>query len=112
MIYKAGDENDAANWKPITLISILYRIIFGWISQVMMAFEDRKEKKTVFSLQQKGFVPRINGCEQHAYMANLANNRIMTERKLQYILVLDMRDAFGSVSHRLLEHNLIRMNCP
>jgi hypothetical protein len=80
-IYKESGENDAAKWRPITLTSILYIIIFGRISQVMMAFEDRKEKKIVFASQQKGFVPRISRCGQQTYMANLAINRAMIERK-------------------------------
>jgi hypothetical protein len=59
LLYKAGDAENPANYRPITLTSILYRIIFGRISQEMMGFEDRDKGKSVFSLQQKGFVPRI-----------------------------------------------------
>jgi hypothetical protein len=28
LIYKAGDVNDPDNWRPITLTSVIYRIIF------------------------------------------------------------------------------------
>jgi hypothetical protein len=33
LLYKAGDDQNPANYRPITLTSILYRIIFGRISQ-------------------------------------------------------------------------------
>jgi hypothetical protein len=112
LLYKAGDDQNPANYRPITLTSILYRIIFGRISQEMMGFEDRTRGKTVFSLQQKGFVPRISGCVQHTYMANMVINRAMTEMRNLYIVAIDMKDAFGSVSHRLLEHNLMDMFFP
>jgi hypothetical protein len=36
----------------------------------------------------------------------------MSERRELYIIAIDMKDAFGSVSHRLLEHNLKDMNFP
>jgi hypothetical protein len=77
----------------------------------MMGFEDREKGKSFFSLQ-KGFVPRISGCGQHTYMANMAINRALSKRRELYIIAIDMKDAFGSVSHRLLEHNLKDMNFP
>jgi hypothetical protein len=36
----------------------------------------------------------------------MAINRAMTERRILYILALDRRDAFGSVSHMQLKNNL------
>jgi hypothetical protein len=73
------DQSDPANYHPITLTSILYRVIFGRISQAMMNFENRKIGKIVFCNQQKGFVPRISGCGQHTYIANKAINRTLSE---------------------------------
>jgi hypothetical protein len=31
LIQKAGDPNDSGNWRPSTLISVIYRVIFGMI---------------------------------------------------------------------------------
>jgi hypothetical protein len=106
LIYKAGDPNDPGNWRPITLTSVVYRIIFGRISQSLLQFENRSIKRSILSMSQKGFVPRVNGCGEHIFLANMAINRAMTEHRTLYILALDMRDAFESVSHSQLRNNL------
>jgi hypothetical protein len=100
---QTGDPNDPGNWPSITLTSVIYRIIFGRISQCLMQFENRSIKRGLLSMSQKGFIPRINGCGEHISLANMAINRAITERRILYILALDMRDAFGSVSHMQLK---------
>jgi hypothetical protein len=104
--YKTGDPNDPGNWRPISLTSVIYRIIFGRISQCLIQFENRSIKRGLLSMSQKGFIPRINSCGEHISLANLVINRAMTEPRILYILALDMRDAFGSVSHMQLKNNL------
>jgi hypothetical protein len=106
LIHKTGDPNDPGNWRPITLTSVVYRIIFGRISQCLMQFENSTIKRGLLNMSQKGFIPRINGCGEHISLANMAINRAMTEHRILYILALDMRDAFGSVSHMQLKNNL------
>jgi hypothetical protein len=106
LIFKAGDPNDPRNWRPITLTSVIYRIIFGRISQSILQFENRSIKRSLLSMSQKGIIPRVNGCGEHISLFNMAINRAMTERRTLYILALDMRDAFGSVSHSQLHNNL------
>jgi hypothetical protein len=105
LIFKGGDPANAGNWRPIILTSIIYRIVFGRLSQVIMDFESRP-KRTILSMAQKGFIPRINGCGEHIAVANMAINRAMTTGKILYMMALDMKDAFGSVSHKQLENNL------
>jgi hypothetical protein len=65
LIHKAGDVNDRCNWRPITLASVIYRIIFGRIAQVIMVHENRSVRRGLLSMSQKGFVPRINECSKY-----------------------------------------------
>jgi hypothetical protein len=109
LIYKTGDVNDPGNWRPITLTSVIYRIIFGRIAQVMMSMENRSVRRGLLSISQKGFVPRVNGCGEHIAVANMAINRAMTTHQTLFMLALDMRDAFGSVSHVQLRNNLSQL---
>jgi hypothetical protein len=60
LIFKAGDPNDPGNWRPITLTSVVYRIIFGRISQSLLQFENRSIKRSILIMSQKCFVPRVN----------------------------------------------------
>jgi hypothetical protein len=75
----------------------------------MMSNENRSVRRGLLSLSQKGFVPRVNGCGEHIAGANMSINRAMTTRKVLYMLALDMRDAFGSVSHVQLGNNLSKL---
>jgi hypothetical protein len=59
LIHKAGNVNDPINWKPITLTSIIYRIIFGRITQVMTSMESRSVRRGLLSISQKGFAPEL-----------------------------------------------------
>jgi hypothetical protein len=105
LIFKGGEANNPGKWRPITLTSILYGIFFGRISQAIMDFEGRP-KRTILSMAQKGFVPRINGCGEYVAMVNLAINRAMTIGKILYMMALDMKGAIGWVSHKQLRNNL------
>jgi hypothetical protein len=70
MLFKGGDVSDQMNWRPITLTSIIYRMIFGKIAKEFVLFDDR-EGRTVFYREQKGFVPRISGYSHHPFMASM-----------------------------------------
>jgi hypothetical protein len=72
LIHKAGDVNDPGNWRPITLASIIYGIIFGRISQVMMSKENRLVRKSFLSFWQSCFIPRINECRKYIDATNMA----------------------------------------
>jgi hypothetical protein len=106
---QAGDVNDPGNWRHITLSSVIFRIIFGRLAQVMTSNENYSVRRGILSLSQKGFVPRVNGCGEHIAIANKAINRAMTTPKVLYMMVLDMCDAFGSVSHVQLGNNLSKL---
>jgi hypothetical protein len=99
LIRKARDANYPANLGPITLTSVIYRIINGNIAQHMISNGNRSVRRDLFSISQKGFVPRVNGCGEYIAVSNMAINRAMTTRKVVFILAYDMHDAFGSFSH-------------
>jgi hypothetical protein len=85
MLSKGGDTTSPVNGRPITLTSLLYRDIFGRIEKEFMKF-DNKEDITIFSKEQKGFVPGIGGCSQYAFVANMAISHVISERRQLYVL--------------------------
>jgi hypothetical protein len=66
----------------------------------------------MFDIEQKGFVPGRAGCVEHAAMANAIINDAVEKKKQLYILSLDLRDAFGSIPHDLIEENLTKIGIP
>jgi hypothetical protein len=74
-------------------------IIFRRISKIIMDKEDGPMKGIILSISQKGFEPRVNGGGEHIAAANNAINRAISLRRTMYMLALDMRDLFCSVSH-------------
>jgi hypothetical protein len=70
---------------------------------------DNRAKGTIFSHSQKGFIPRLSGCTQHITVATMAINQALMRTENLFILDIDLKDAFGSVSHKLLEHNLLKL---
>jgi hypothetical protein len=67
-------------------------------------------KRPYYLFHKKGLVPRVNGCGEHIATENIAINRAIMLKRTMYILALDMRDSFGSVSHKQLENNLKKLN--
>ena len=103
LFHKSGDENDCRNWRPITLLNTIYKVLATIIS-------NRIQYHWIPSISkhQKGF-QNINGCHE-----NLMNILRMMEAdalerdcpslpKLQtLIFFIDFRNAFGSTEHKLI----------
>jgi hypothetical protein len=66
----------------------------------------------MLDIEQKGFVPGRAGWVEHAAVANAIINDAAEKRKQIYILSLDLRDAFGSIPHDLIEENLTSIGTP
>jgi hypothetical protein len=58
--FKRGDEYNLGNWRPIRLTWIIYRIIFGIMSQTIWI--SNVDQKGQYYHYPKELVPRINGC--------------------------------------------------
>jgi hypothetical protein len=111
LLFKGGDKDDENNWRPITITSVLYRVIFCRISQALHhTFE--KEDKLICDPEQKCFVPNRAGCVEHTAEANMIINDAVTNKKKLFMLSLDLRDAFGSVPHMLIKKNLKGIGIP
>jgi hypothetical protein len=99
LLYKSGSKNDPANWRPITITNVIYRIIFCRIAQSIHKIHE-KNNIPICDPDQKGFVLKCACCMEHTTIVN---------KKPMYILSLDLRDAFGSIHHDLIESNLNQM---
>ena len=99
-IFKSGDRSDVANYRPISLLSIvskvLERIIYDRIIDHILP---------QMHPNQYGFTPGKSCLQQLiTFIHQLWNNKISSD-----VLYLDFRKAFDSVSHRILLRKLWSM---
>jgi hypothetical protein len=62
--------------------------------------------------EQKRLIKNINGCCEHPARINFIITHAINYMKIMYIASLDCKDAFGSVSHQLLNSNLKNLGIP
>ena len=99
LLYKKGDPNEVRSWRPISISSTLYRIIFCHFSKCISALNNNNR---IINRVQKGFKMDINGASEHVETVNeLINNAVRQKRSI-YILSLDFTNAFGTVPHDLI----------
>jgi hypothetical protein len=109
LLYKKGDREDPGNWRPISLTSVLYRVIMARVTKALFKIHQRVP---LVSLNQKGFIPGISGCAEHAARANSIIHDAMIKERSIFVVALDLRDAFGSIPHQLIRRNMIDIGIP
>jgi hypothetical protein len=62
--------------------------------------------------EQKGFIKNVNGCREHNAKISYFISHALADKRSLYIAALDCRDAFGSVSHQLLNLNMRKPEVP
>ena len=102
LIYKKGDTNDAANFRPITLQSVGLKIFTSGLRDSI--FDFLKINGFVENKIQKGFTHKVSGTLQHtAMMGNIINKARIKQRYLAITLyLLDLKNAFGEVHLNLI----------
>jgi hypothetical protein len=96
------DKKKLENWRPITLMGAMYRIAFGIIANQLQVINADHSSKIILS-QQKGFIKIIEGCSEYIFKISLLLAHTITHKKPIYIASIDCKDAFGSVTHEILE---------
>ena len=109
LIYKKGDMEDPANWRPISISNAIYRIVSCVWARTINSFNARLN---IFSKYQKGFIDGVNGCNDNASIITELYYDAMRTHKSLYITALDFKNAFGSVPHLLIIDSLKRRGFP
>lgn len=99
-IYKKGDTGDFSNFRPISLISTLYRLFSGVLSQRLNVVAS---SLGWLSPEQKGFLPGVHGIQEHTQMLQTVIEVTEFERRPMSVAWLDLCNAFGSIPHAVLK---------
>jgi hypothetical protein len=99
-IFKKGDPTDFSNFRPISLLSTLYKVFSGTIASRLCTVASNNEW---LSAEQKGFLPGAHGIQEHSMLLETAIGEAKHLRKDLTICWLDLANAFGSLPHDYLE---------
>ena len=104
--YKSGDKDKVSNYRPISLLPILSKILEKVIANQLMSY---LETNKLLSNHQHGF--RSNLSTESALMQvtdKLYDN--IEKKKVSLLLLLDLSKAFDSVSHDILINKCKKLN--
>lgn len=105
-VFKSGDKDDVGNYRPISLLSILSKILEKIVATQLMSF---LENNKLLANSQHGFRAKLSTetalmkVNEHIY-----NN--IDEQKVSLLLLLDLSKAFDSVCHKTLLKKCNQLN--
>ena len=108
LIHKKDSTSDASNFRPIVLMSCLYKLLMAIIAKRMTSFSISND---LLSQQQKSARPS-EGCYEHAFFLESIVNDARRQPRPLCLAWLDIRNAFGSVPHSALLTTLTHMGFP
>ncbi|CAB0016268.1 unnamed protein product, partial [Nesidiocoris tenuis] len=106
LIYKGkGDETDLKNWRPITIFSVIRRIIERSLDRELRSL-------TRFHCLQRGFVSGMPGTHINASIVQGCLKEAKRSRKNCCVVMLDLAKAYDSVGHEHLRKTLEALPIP
>lgn len=103
LLPKQGDLTQITNYRPISLLGTIYKIIAKIMANRMLPFMPRWIKEG-----QTAFVPR-RSIFDNILMANEAMDWAITSNQELVILLLDYERAYDTVSWSSLEETMLHM---
>ena len=98
LAYKKGFGTDPVNFHPITLQPVISKIFTSIIRNRLYNFENKYIESNV----QKGFWDDISGCYEHTEALTYVINHARKKQRNLVITLIDLKNAFGEVEHKLL----------
>jgi hypothetical protein len=110
LIPKNDDPSDPSNFRPIAMTSVIPKLLHKILARKLEFY--LLENNIINSRLQKGFLAGINGCMEHIFsICSILDNAIQHGSPLA-MSFLDLKNAFGSVSHLLIHDMLHHINLP
>lgn len=107
LIYKEGDPN---NFRPIALTSVIGKLFHKILASRLESY--CRLNKIIDSSIQKGFLRRINGVMEQIYCVNSMIQHAKDNDLPLALTFIDLKNAFGSVPHRLIMDILSAIKLP
>ena len=95
LIYKKGDSEDISNFRPIALMSCIYKLLMGILAKRITRWSI---DAGILSAEQKSARP-TEGCYEHTHILKSLVGQARRNKKKLSLAWLDIRNAFGSAPH-------------
>ena len=105
LLPKGGDTAVIRNWRPICLQKTVYKLYSATIARRLA---DWAIETGAILPTQKGFLP-YDGCAEHSFILRSILDHSRRRKHNLLAAWLDLRDAFGSVSHELMVAMMSRL---
>ncbi len=105
LIYKKGSSDEPSNFRPIALMSCVYKLFTSILSSRISNFAINEE---LISNEQKSAKP-AEGCHEHSFTLQSVVADCKRNQKNCFFAWLDLRNAFGSISHDAIYTTLEHM---
>ena len=110
MIYKKDTAENPANFRPICLEPVLLKVLTSLIRNRIFNFVC--SNGFIESGIQKGFWPGISGTIEHTELLSYIINHARTKQRSLIVTLIDLKNAFGEVHHRLVRTVLAGHHIP
>ena len=105
-LFKKGDPRCAPNYRPISILSVFYRLIETMVFNRISSYVESKLSK-----YQAGF-RQGRSCLQQALLLRMVQDHAEREGKRVFVALLDLRKAFDTVPHSRLALMLLEFGLP
>ena len=110
LIYKKDTAENPANFRPICLEPVLLKVLPSLIRNRIFNFVC--SNGFIESEIQKGFWPGISGTTEHTELLSYIINHARIKQRSLIVTLIDLKNAFGEVHHRLLRTVLAAHHIP
>ena len=100
LIFKAGSPDDPSNYQPIALTSVVGKLFHKILSHRLEMY--LRSNGVIDTSVQKGFVSGLPGVFEHIYSLSAIMQDAKTNKSPLMMTFLDLKNAFGSMSHQLI----------
>ena len=110
LIYKRNETSNPKNFRMIALTSTIGKLFHQLISDRILDY--LISNSYINPAVQKAFIKNINGTIEHNQLLQELMSHARRNHKTLHITFFDLKDAFGSISHEMIDHVLTRYHMP
>ena len=110
LIYKRNEPSNPKNFRMIALTSVIGKIYHQILSDRILQY--LIGNGYINDALQKAFIKNVNGTVEHNQLLQEVLTHARRNHKTCHVTFFDLKDAFGSISHALIDEVLTRYKLP